>query len=150
MFCSHARFHGFYSREPWDFGQQAVDVYRKYAGLRYRLIPYIYNQALAVREEDTLIHRPVFYDYPSDLSAAGLDTQYLFGKELMVIPVLNEDNSVRIYLPRGQWTDFYDDTVEEGGKWMEQVVPLDKIPVYAKENAIIPMGPNGIYRTEGR
>lgn len=145
MFCSHARFHGFYSREPWDFGQQAVDVYRKYAGLRYRLIPYIYNQALAVREEDTLIHRPVFYDYPSDLNAAGLDTQYLFGKELMVIPVLNEDNSVRIYLPRGQWTDFYDDTVEEGGKWMEQVVPLDKIPVYVKENAIIPMGPEMEY-----
>jgi alpha-glucosidase (family GH31 glycosyl hydrolase) len=82
---------------PWVFGQQAVDVYRKYAGLRYRLIPYIYNQALAVREEDTLIHRPVFYDYPSDLNAAGLDTQYLFGKELMVIPVLNEDNSESIF-----------------------------------------------------
>ena len=87
----------------------------------------------------------MFYDYSSDLSAAGLDTQYLFGKELMVIPVLNEDNSVRIYLPRGQWTDFYDDTVEEGGKWMEQVVPLDKIPVYVRENAIIPIGPEMEY-----
>ncbi len=141
MFCSHARFHGFYSREPWDFGQQAVDIYRKYAGLRYRLIPYIYNEALTVREEDTLIHRPVFYDYPTDFNTAGLDTQYLFGKELMVIPVLNEDNTVRIYLPQGQWTDFYDDGIVEGGKWLEQVVPLDKIPVYVRENAIIPMGP---------
>ena len=59
--------------------------------------------------------------------------------------MLNEDNSVRIYLPRGQWTDFYDDTVGGRRKWMEQVVPLDKIPVYAKENAIIPMGPEMEY-----
>lgn len=70
----------------------------------------------------------MFYDYPTDFNTAGLDTQYLFGKELMVIPVLNEDNTVRIYLPQGQWTDFYDDGIVEGGKWLEQVVPLDKIP----------------------
>lgn len=145
MFCSHARFHGFYSREPWDFGQEAVDIYRKYATLRYRLMPYIYNQALAVREEETLIHRPVIYDYPDDMNAVSLDTQYLFGRELMVIPVLNEEGEVRIYLPKGRWTDLYDDTVTKGGQWLKQFVPLDKIPVYVKENAIIPMGPEMEY-----
>lgn len=145
MFCSHARFHGFYSREPWDFGQEAVDVYRKYASLRYRLIPYIYNQALAVKREAALIHRPVVYDYPDDLNAAGLDTQYLFGRELMVIPVLNEEGRVRIYLPRGRWTGLEDNSVTEGERWLEQTVPMDQIPVYVKENAIIPMGPEMEY-----
>lgn len=145
MFCSHARFHGFYSREPWDFGQEAVDIYRKYANLRYRLMPYIYNQALAVGREETLIHRPVVYEYPDDRNAEVLDTQYLFGRELMIAPVLNEEGYVRTYLPKGAWTDFYDDRVIEGEQWLEETAPLDRIPVYVRENAIIPMGPEMEY-----
>lgn len=140
MFCSHARFHGFYSREPWSFGDKAVELYRRYAGLRYRLIPYIYQQALAVKEEGKLIHRPLCYEFPDDYNVRALDTQYLFGKELMIVPVLNEKGHVRMYLPKGRWTDFFDGRELEGERWLEETVPLDKFPVFVRENAIILMG----------
>lgn len=139
MFCSHARFHGFYSREPWDFGETAVEVYRIYAKLRYQLLPYIYNQAIAVKEEHTLIHRPMIYEYPDDRNVIHLDTQYLFGRELLVMPVLNEKNFVRGYLPKGIWTDFHTDERILGETWIEKTVPIERMPVYVRENAIIPM-----------
>lgn len=152
MFCSHARFHGFYTREPWAFGEDAVRIYRKYAAMRYRLLPYIYNQALAVKEELSIIHRPMAYEFTEDFTASALDTQYLFGKELLVVPVLNREGKVKGYLPKGMWTDLETDCITEGGIWISDTVELDKIPVYVRENAIIPMGPvlNYVGETENQ
>lgn len=139
MFCSHARLHGFYTREPWDFGQETFEIFQRYVKLRYRLLPYIYNQSKNVVEKGELIHRPMAYEFPSDNNARGLDTQYLFGKDILVAPVLNETGDVEVYLPEGIWTDFHSDEVVIGPTWIQKKVPLDIMPIYIRENGIIPM-----------
>ncbi|MDD3214818.1 MAG: glycoside hydrolase family 31 protein [Eubacteriales bacterium] len=148
MFCSHARLHGFYSREPWDYGEETVALFRQIVKLRYRLLPYLYNQVLAVQHEQTLIHRPLCYEYPDDLCVRGIDTEYLFGSELLVAPVLTRDNAVHVYFPEGRWTDFFTGEVHSGKQWETFTCPLDRFPVYLRENAIIPMGPDQQYVDE--
>ncbi len=148
MFCSHARLHGFYTREPWDYGGETVTLFRQIVKLRYRLLPYVYNQALAVRQEQTLMHQPLSYAYPDDLTARNVDTEYLFGSELLVAPVLTRDHQVRVYFPQGRWTDFFTGETHRGGQWETFTCPMDRFPVYLRENAIVPMGPEQQYVDE--
>lgn len=139
MFCSHARLHGFYTREPWDYGEEALEIFRKYVKLRYRLLPYIYNQSLEAVKTGGLMHRAMVYEFPDDGNARSLDTQYLFGQDILVSPVLNEDGDVEVYLPKGRWTDFHTDEVITGPCWIRKKVPLDIMPLYIRENGILPM-----------
>jgi alpha-D-xyloside xylohydrolase len=57
MFCSHARAHGFFTREPWDFGDEVKAIYKKYAELRYQLMPYIYSQAVSAVNTSLPMHK---------------------------------------------------------------------------------------------
>lgn len=139
MFCSHARFHGFYTREPWDFGEEAVRIVRKYVKLRYSLLPYIYSQAIYSVREGIPMHRSMMMEYPNDETAAVIDTQYMFGDSILVAPVLNENDMVKVYLPEGIWTDFHTDRQFQGKQWLEYKVDIDSFPLYIKQNAIIPM-----------
>ncbi len=148
MFCSHARLHGFYTREPWDFGEEALTIFRKYAKLRYRLLPYIYSQSVKTVELGMPMQRAMVYEFPDDLNTTGLDTQYMFGDSLLIAPVLNEEDLVNVYLPEGKWTDFHTDKVTDGGKWLTFHAKLDILPVYVRENAILPMGPEMNYVDE--
>ena len=148
MFCSHARLHGFYTREPWDYGEEAVRLFREAVKLRYRLLPYLYNQALGVAKTFQLIHRPLCYAYPDDLTARCVDTEYLFGSELLVAPVLNRENRVQVYFPRGVWTDFFTGKRFAGEGWETLDCPMDRFPVYLRDHAIVPMGPDQNYVDE--
>ncbi|MFA6505660.1 MAG: TIM-barrel domain-containing protein [Treponemataceae bacterium] len=141
MLCSHVRLHGFYTREPWDFGEDALRIYRRYAELRYRLLPYILAEADECVVTSLPMHRALVIDYQDDPTVAALDTEYLFGRSLLVCPVLRRDGFVRAYLPAGTWTDFHTNERLEGKRWLELVVSLDEMPVFVRENAIIPMGP---------
>lgn len=148
MFCSHARLHGFYTREPWDFGEQALEIFRKYANLRYRLMPYIYLQAKKAVDDGLPMNRALVIDYPDDPAVSSIDTQYLFGESILVCPVLNREGIVKIYLPYGTWTDFHTNRRHEGGKWMRIKAELEDMPLFIRENAIIPMGPEMSYVDE--
>ena len=139
MFCSHARLHGFYTREPWDYGEKALEIFRKYVKIRYRLLPYIYNQSLEAVGAGALMHRAMVYEFPEDGNTRSLDTQYMFGKDILVAPVLNEAGDVEVYLPEGLWTDFHTDEVITGPTWVCKQVPLDIMPLYIRENGILPM-----------
>lgn len=144
MFCSHARLHGFYTREPWDYGQETVRIFRDYVKLRYRLLPYIENQAFKV-VDGSLMHRPMIYCYPDDPNTENIDTEYMFGSEILVSPVLESGGYARTYLPSGTWTNIVSGEKVSGGRWIENVYALDEFPVFAKPNAIIPMGPSMNY-----
>jgi alpha-D-xyloside xylohydrolase len=139
MFCSHARLHGFFSREPWDYGEKVLDIFRSYVKLRYMLLPYIYNQALSILNNKQPLHRPMVYDFSHDLNTVNIDTQYLFGSEILVAPILNEEGYARYYLPDGIWTDMLTGEKVEGGVWVEKYVDLEYMPLFAKDNAIILM-----------
>ena len=144
MFCSHARLHGFYTREPWDFGKEAEDIFRSYVKLRYSLMPYILNQARAVAD-GSLMHRAMIYSYPDDPNTENIETEYMFGSEILVSPVLERGGRARTYLPAGLWTNLVSGEKVEGGRWIDRVYALDEFPVFAAPNAIIARGPSMNY-----
>ena len=136
-------------REVWAFGDEK-DPYRKAleAGIarRYRLLPYIYSCAGAVWHEDATIMRMLAFDYPRDDRACEVKDQYLFGKDLMVCPVVQpmeqgQNRSIRtVYLPQGNaWYEYDTKTRYEGGQEITVEVLLDQIPLFVKEGSILPV-----------
>ncbi len=141
MFCSHARAHGFFTREPWDFGEEVKVIYKKYAELRYQMMPYIYSEAVKAVNTGLPMHKALVMEYAGDPTVAGIDWEYLFGDSILVAPVMNEDDRATIYLPEGLWTDYWTKRQIAGRQWMTYDATLDILPLFIRENAIIPMGP---------
>jgi alpha-D-xyloside xylohydrolase len=141
LFCSHARAHGTTAREPWVFGEETEDIFRKYATLRYRLLPYIYSCAARAVVTGRPLLRPLLLDFQDDPSTHTLDLQYLFGDAFLVAPVFSEADHVAVYLPQGRWVDYWSKVTHAGPGWVTVHAPLDKLPLFVREGAIIPMGP---------
>src|SRR5207244_528952 len=121
---------------------QVEPICRKYLELRYRLLPYLYS---AVRE-GTLTGMPVmrslWLHYQDDPEAIGRGNEYLWGRDILVAPVVEKDaTSRRLYLPRGRWFDFWTSERFEGGREMERTVDLETLPLFIREGAILPFGP---------
>ena len=145
LFSSHSRCHGATRRDPWEFGDEAVRIFRIYAKLRYRLIPYIYSYAHIASKTGLPIMRAMVLEYQEDPNTFDLDLQYLFGRELLVAPVFNENRRRSIYLPKGKWIDYWNKKEYEGSCYVEYEAQLDILPIFVKEDSIIPMGPEMSY-----
>lgn len=131
-------------REPWYFGEAGEPFYDALCaanGLRYRLMPYIYSLAGAVWRHDSLMMRPLLYDFPEDKRAAGISQQYMFGTSLMICPVTEPGiQTMTIYLPEGtRWYDYYTLESWQGGQEIERKICLERIPIFVRAGAIIPM-----------
>jgi alpha-D-xyloside xylohydrolase len=141
FFSSHTRAHGTPPREPWHFGEQAESIFRAFAELRYRLLPYIYHEAVECGRTSLPMLRALVLDYPDDPNTFTLDDQYLFGSSLLVAPILDESNRRRVYLPEGTWIDWWSHEAVTGGRWITVECPLEQMPIWMKAGAIIPLGP---------
>ena len=141
LLSSHARFHGVRGREPWYYGEKAIEVVREFANLRYRLLPYIYSLAQEAAETGMPVVRPLMLEYPDDPVAATVDYEYLLGPDLLVVPVLNPEGRVTVYLPDGEWRDWWTDEVIRGPAHLRLEVPIERLPLYARAGAEIPTGP---------
>ncbi|MCU0511159.1 MAG: glycoside hydrolase family 31 protein [Anaerolineae bacterium] len=141
LFSSHSRAHGTPPREPWEFGPEAESIFRRYAELRYRLLPYIYSEALACGRTGAPFLRPLVLDYQDDPNTYTLDDQYLFGRALLVAPILDETNRRRLYLPAGDWFDYWTKERLAGGGWRSITAPLDTLPLYVRAGALLPYAP---------
>jgi len=116
LLFSHARAHGHTApREPWAYGEPALSIFRKYAQLRYRLLPYLYAAARRVAEEEPLA-RPLIYDYASDHATHHIDDEYMLGPNLLVAPMFKARGSRDIYLPGGAWYDYWTDQRFDGAQ----------------------------------
>jgi alpha-glucosidase len=150
-FCPLFRPHGDQRelREPWQFGREVEDICRKYLRLRYRLLPYIYNVLHAACTTGTPILRPLLMEFPDDASLYNLSDQYLFGPDILVAPILDEGATERnVYLPDGLWIDFWTDDLLRGPGSITVQAPLDTIPLFMRQGAVIPMGPDLQYSSE--
>lgn len=137
-----ARAHGTTPREPWEFGEEALAIFRRYAKLRMRLNPYLYAAAWEAHAEGLPMLRPLALEYPDDLTVATIDDQYLLGADLLVAPIFSESREAvarRLYLPAGEWVDFWTDECVAGGRYITRVAPLDTIPLYVRAGAILPL-----------
>ena len=143
-------------REPWNFGHSGEEFYDALLAanrLRYRLMPYIYSLAGDVWQNDSLMMRPLFYDFPEDKRAGDISGQFMFGPALMVCPVTEplyygadgepldgEDRTLDVYLPAGcVWYDFYTERRYEGGQEITVELSLDRIPVFVRGGSVLPV-----------
>ena len=137
LLSSHARFHGIGRREPWFFGEEAVTIVREFARLRYRLLPYLYALAQEACQTGVPVVRPLFAEFPDDPSAYEADLQYMLGPYLLVAPVFNEEGQRRLYLPPGQWYDFWSNERVDGPGYREMEVPLERMPLFVRDESIL-------------
>ena len=152
-FCPIFRVHGYQSEtEPWKYGPEVEENIRKMLNLRYHFMPYIYSEAWQVTKNGSTMMRPLVMDFREDTSALSQFYEYMFGKALLVIPIIEPNASLwNIYLPGScSWYDFWTGEKYNGGKYIEKEVPIDIIPLYVKAGSIIPFGPKVQYTTEKR
>jgi alpha-glucosidase (family GH31 glycosyl hydrolase) len=117
-------------------------VCRRFIELRYRLVPYLYCLFAEARRTGAPIMRPLLWHYQDDPVAIGVDDQFLLGRDLMVAPILRQGAIARtVYLPRGEWFDFWSGARLAGGRHVVAEAGLDTIALFARAGAIIPLGP---------
>ncbi len=154
VFCPLFRIHGqFPYREIFNVSPEGHPVYNSmvyYDKLRYRLMPYIYTMAGMTYHSDFTIMRPLVMDFGSDSNVLSINDQFMFGKALMVCPVYNYKASSRdVYMPAGKgWYDILSGDYFTGGKTYSIDAPLTKIPVFAPEGTILPLGAEIQYTDE--
>jgi len=139
-------------KQPWIFGEPYTSYNRKYLKLKMRLTPYLYTYAREAYDTGVPTVRAMVLEFPDDPVTWSKRTQYQFmsGEWLLVAPVY-QDANVRddIYLPAGKWIDYWDGTVFNGPIVLNSyAAPLDKLPVFVKAGAIIPMYPEMLFDRE--
>lgn len=128
--------------EPWAFGPEVEDICRTYIELRYRLLPYLYTLFWEASTTGAPILRPLVYHYANDPKTYLLFDQVLLGEGLMAAPVVRPGVDHRaVYLPEGDWYDWWDGTCHHGNTHVLASAPLDRMPLYVKAGSIIPLQP---------
>ncbi|MDR1681942.1 MAG: DUF4968 domain-containing protein [Candidatus Symbiothrix sp.] len=140
---SRAHHEGNNAAEPWLFGEEAEKNCKTAIELKYQLFPYLYTYAREAYDTGTPVLRALLLEYPGDEETFKADEQFLFGKELLVAPVVKKGSvTKKIYLPEGEWIDFNDgQTFYSGEEWIMYEAPLNTIPIFVRKGSIIPMYP---------
>lgn len=137
------------AKEPWKFPPQPEKVMTDFLRLRHRLLPYLYNMNVRSAIQGEPIIQPMYWEYPFHEEAYQVRNQYLFGSELIVIPITTpQDRKLRLgkvkgWLPPGRYVDFFTGVVYDGDRelWINR--PLDGYPVFMKEGSIVPLDAAG-------
>ena len=152
-FCPLFRAHGQYPfREIWNIAPEGHPAYQSvvyYTKLRYNLMPYIYSLAGMTHFDDYTIMRPLVMDFMADTQVNNISDQFMFGSALMACPVYEYGaRSREVYFPNTcGWYDFYTGKYMAGGKQTVDA-PYERMPLYVREGAIIPYGPDMQYSDE--
>ena len=138
-------------RSPWNMAvanndEAIIPIYRLFANLRMNLMPYIWQEA----QYSSVTSRPMMahlvYDYVGDDCVRNIEDQYMFGRDMMVAPVIEEGAVSRmIYLPEGVWYDLWSGNRFAGKQTIEYSCDIDKIPVFVREGSMIPVNLNEHY-----
>ena len=136
-------------QEPWQFDETTIDAVRKTVKLRYRFIPYIYDLAHECEKTGAPIVRPLVYEYPADKHVINISYEFILGSFVLFAHVIAPVMEAReVYLPDGDWYDYYTGEKYSGGRYILANAPLDKVPVFIKAGAIIPVADGEIRSTE--
>ena len=128
------------AQEPWSFGDEVETISREAINWRYRLLPYLYTLAFEAFEHGTPLFRPLVFDFPDDETARFIGDEAMIGSHLLVAPVTRPGLRQRaVYLPEGDWFDFWTGEPVAAGYTIADA-PLDKIPVFVRGGAVLPLG----------
>jgi alpha-glucosidase/alpha-D-xyloside xylohydrolase len=139
-----------YHPDPADIRNPAIEpICKKYLDLRYRLMPCLYSAVRETCETGLPIIRALWLHYPDDPTAVARGDEYLYGPDILVAPVVEKGATQRsVYLPKGNWYDFWTNERQAGGREIARSVDLATIPLYVRAGTIIPTGPLRQYTTE--
>ncbi len=122
--------------------QQVEPICRKYLELRYRLLPYLYSVVRECTVTGLPVVRALWLHYPGDPNAVACPDQYLWGRNILVAPVVEKGaTSRKVYLPQGTWYDFWTREKIEGGREVMRPVDLETMPLYVRAGTVLPLGP---------
>lgn len=142
------------NREANNAGQLAPDwrkleaQCREILRLRMQFVPYLYSAFVRYHEQGTPPFRALVMDYPSDLRTWKIDDQYLVGESVMVAPVVAGESRREIYLPQGDWVDFWSGKGLPGGQTITIDVPLNVIPLFVKAGTVLPLAHPSLHAGE--
>jgi alpha-glucosidase len=149
-FCRNHSEIGRIEQYPWSFGEELHSLAREAIRLRYRLMPYIYSAFVRASETGEPVQRPLVFDYQHDDAVVDLDDEYLFGRDLLVAPVTEAGTTSReVYLPEGDWYDWHTGELLHGRQSVIVETPLERIPVFVRAGAVVPMWPEAPTSTDG-
>nr|CAH7753047.1 unnamed protein product [Callosobruchus chinensis] len=128
-------------QDPVAMGSLVVASSKNALRIRYSLLPYLYTLFFKAYKYGETVSRPLFFEFTSDTRTYAIDTQFLWGPALMIIPVLEENAKfVSAYLPKGVWYDFYArSSIISAGNVYNLSAPLDRIPLMIRGGQILPM-----------
>ena len=132
-------------KEPWNFSWEAETLGTEYLRLRHKLIPYIYAMNYRSYNDGRALCEPMYYEYPETNISYEVPNEYFFGSELLVCPVTTKLDkntktaATKVWLPEGRWTNIFDGKIYKGNQTVFVNSPINTIPVFAKEGAIIPI-----------
>ena len=129
-------------RQPWFYGNTAEEVTKAAIKLRYSLFPYMYTYERETNETNIGLVKPLIFDYPSDSNVENDTDSWMFGDWLLVSPVLGKGQASKdIYLPAGEWIDYFRGNSYLGGQTIHYALNSETwtdIPLFVKKGAIIP------------
>ena len=135
---SHSRVHGAPPTEPWYYGKEFTDYFRRCAELKYKLMPYVYAQSKECTENGWPMLRALLLEYPDDPGAWLVEDEYMFGSNLLVAPMLEEGSGRDVYLPgRQKWIDYQTGKVYAPG-WNHIECGTLPIVILVKDGSAIP------------
>ncbi len=149
-FCRNHSEIGNVDQYAWAWGDAIQDLVREAIRLRYRLLPYLYAAFVQAAETGAPVQRPLVFDYQYDATVRELDDEYLLGPDLLVAPVAGPGvTSRQVYLPTGRWYDWHTGEPFDGGSFVIAPTPMDRVPLYARGGAVIPLWPDAPSSTAG-
>ncbi|HKV70298.1 MAG TPA: TIM-barrel domain-containing protein [Gemmatimonadales bacterium] len=129
---------------PWDYGDQALEIFTRYSRLHMSLFPYRYAAAQESHRTGMPIMRALVLEYPGDSIARNATDEYEFGPDLLVAPVVTAGTSRGIHIPAGEWIDYWSGGSIAGPKDTTVDVPLDRIPLFVRAGTILPKIPEDV------
>lgn len=132
------------NKGPWDYDEETLEIFRRFTRLRTQLFPYLYEAVHESAETGMPVIRPMALAFPDDDEAATRIYQYLFGPDILVAPVYRRVTKRSVYLPEGSWIDFWTGEKHNGPIDLEVNAPLNRMPMFIRAGAILPLIPGEV------
>lgn len=137
--CRNHAAKGTRNQEPWRLGEQTQKIYKKYVELRYRMLPYLYDCFWQAENTGLPVLRPLVLHYEKDAEVRNCNDEFLVGEHILMAPVVEQGQTRRmVYLPKGNWVDYWTKEKLAGGQYCIRKAPIDVCPIFIKEGSVLP------------
>ncbi len=127
-------------QEPYSFGEETYEIYKKFLKLRYEFIPYLYTLQWEAYKNGTPMFAPLFWYYPEDEETLEINDEVMIGDRVLHAPIVMQGERRRaVYFPEGRWIDYFSGKAYEGKNSYIIEMPLDSTGIFVKEGAVIPL-----------